>query len=577
MASSRRTSQRNRSRGRASSSRQRAPYVVAGNPSMRMAVVFGLFLLVVLFFVGRLFYLTLIVGPENAETAISGRTETITVEAKRGTIYDRNGNVLATSVDATTIYCNPSEVTDPSGLADTLVQLFGGVKSDYTKKLASTSTFVYLCKKADVDVASKLKDMGYDGVYFLSDSKRVYPYGQTAGQVIGLCDTDGNGIAGLELYYDDVLSGEDGEIVAEYGKGGYPIAGGQQQTVAATDGQDIVVSIDIEMQEYLEERLTQAVSDIEGKRGDSVIYDGATGDILAIASTPYLNPSDRSTVEEGATTLMPINTMYEPGSIFKSVTMAAVLEAGVLTPESEIYCPAYLEADEYTVSDAHTRASQTFTLTQILAESSNVGTSLAASELGFGPLYDKILEYGFAQKTGVDFPGESAGSCTEQSTWSLVRSYNVSFGQGISVTPLQMARFYGALANDGVAYQPHFLLSYPQTGEEPTYEGTKLITSSTVDSLTGMLEAVVTEGTGTKAAIDGYSVAGKTGTAQYADDSGTYVDGSYDISFIGYLPDTDSDLVCFVGVTEVPGDRSTAAAFKDIMAFAINHYKIAAQ
>lgn len=544
---------------------------------MRMALAFGLFLLVALVFAGRLFYLTLIVGPENAETAISGRTETITVEAKRGTIYDRNGNVLATSVDATTIYCNPTEVTDPSGLAEALAEAFGGEKSDYTKKLASTSTFVYLYKKADVDAAKAIQEMGFDGVYFLSDSKRVYPYGQTAGQVIGLCDTDGNGISGLELYYDEILSGEDGEIVAEYGKGGYPIAGASQQTVEAVDGQDIVVSIDIEMQEYLEERLAQAVTDIEGKRGDSIIYDGSNGEILAIASTPYLNPIDRSTVEEGATTLMPINTQYEPGSIFKSVTMAAVLEAGVLTPESEIYCPVYLDADEYTVSDAHDRAAQTFTLTQILAESSNVGTSLAAETLGFKPLYDKIVEYGFGEKTGVDFPGEASGSCSDQSTWSLIRSYNVSFGQGISVTPLQMARFYGALANDGVAYQPHFLMSYPQTGEEVEYGGAKLITSQTVDSLTGMLEEVVTDGTGTKAAIDGYAVAGKTGTAQYADSTGTYVEGSYDISFIGYLPDTDSDLVCFVGVTEVPGDRSTANAFKDIMSFAVSHYKIAAQ
>lgn len=549
-----------------------------GSP-LRIAGVLIFLALIALVLVGRVVYLSLIAGPANAETAVSQRTQIIDVSARRGTIYDRNGNVLATTIDATTIYCNPNEVIDAHKDAQSLSSVLGGNEEDYYDALTKkNSSFAYLSRKVDKDVADQVKDLDLDGIYFLPDSKRVYPNGQTAGQIVGLTDIDGKGVSGLELYYDDILSGEDGQMQVERGGNGYAVAGGITETKPAVNGQDIVVSIDLEMQEYLEQRTSQAVSELEGKRGDAVLYDGATGEVVAIASTPYLNPQDRSSVEEGATSLLPINTSYEPGSIFKGVTMAAILEAEVLSPTSELYAPEHLYADGYSVSDAHARAAQMMSLTEILAQSSNVGTSLAAKELGFKPLYDKIQQYGLTKVTGIDFPGESKGYLADQSAWSLVQSYNVSFGQGVMVTPLQMARFYGALRNDGVAQTPHFLVSKPQSNEIAQYQSEQIIeNTNAIEPLTTMLEAVVTQGTGKKAHIEGYSVAGKTGTAQYADDAGSYTPDKYNISFIGYLPNSSSKLVCFVGVTEVPGDRQTASAFKDIMSFAINHYQITAQ
>lgn len=589
MASGRRTSldsdgRRARSSSSARTGRAERRYSSAparGASSSRVWYALLLFVLVGAVLIVRVGYLAIIAGPSNAEDAIAARTVTVANDAKRGTIYDRNGTVLATSVEATTVYCNPYEVKDAKGTANQIAALLGGSPGDYIDALqAQDTSFAYVKRKIDTDAADLLKNMKLDGVYFLSDTKRVYPCGQIAGQVVGLCDTDGNGISGLELYYNDILAGTAGKSQVERGGKGYPIAGGLTEITPSQDGQDIVVSLDIEMQEYVETRLAQGVADIEGKRGDAIVYDGSTGEILACASTPYLNPADRSSIEEGATTLMPVNTQYEPGSIFKAITMAAVLEGGELTPASEIWCPTYLPADEYTVTDAHTRPAGDYTLSNILAASSNIGTSLAAERLGFGPLYNKIIEYGFAQKTGVDFPGEATGYCAEQSTWSHIRSYNVSFGQGVMVTPMQMARFYGAIANNGTACQPHFLISYPQTGETPAYATTQIIQNTDIlPGLEQMLVGVTTsdEGTGKKAAIEGYEVAGKTGTAQWADDSGKYVSGSYDISFIGYLANTDSNIVCFVGATDVPGDRQTTLPFKDIMSFAINHYRITAQ
>lgn len=588
--SGRRGTERPSSAGRGRTSREARPSVydasrhraaamneTGKDAASRLAFFVLLFGVIALAVCGRLVYLSLVVGPENADSAISSRTQTVTESARRGTIYDRNGNVLAMSVDATTIYCDPTAVTDPDAVAQALVDVFGGNADDYKASLTKeNSSFSYLYRKADTDDAQKIKGQKFDGVYFLDDVKRVYPCGQTAGQVVGLTDTDGNGVSGLELYYNDILSGEDGELEVERGGNGYPVADGVREIKAATDGQDIVVSIDVTMQEYLESRLSQAVTDLKGKQGQAVLYDGATGEVIACASTPYMNPGDRSTIEDGSTTLRPISTAYEPGSIFKCVTMAAILEANALDPDSEIYCPNKLTADQYTITDAHERSSKTMTLTEILAESSNIGTSLAASKLGFAPLYSKIQEYGLTSATGIDFPGESSGKLADQSTWSTVQSYNVSFGQGVMVTPLQMVRFYGAIANNGVAWQPHFLLSKPQTGEEESYDSEQIIeNTSAIDPLIGMMQEVVKSGTGTDARMDGFEPAGKTGTAQYtADGTSGYVKGKYNISFCGFLPYTNSKLVCFVSVSEVPNSGSTAGAFKDIMQFAVNHYTI---
>ncbi|WP_082673431.1 peptidoglycan D,D-transpeptidase FtsI family protein [Hugonella massiliensis] len=561
----------------ASRHRQAAMNETGKDAASRLAFFVLVFGIIALAVCGRLVYLSLIVGPQNADSAISARTQTVTESARRGTIYDRNGNVLAMSVDATTIYCNPSEVTDPDAVAQALVEVFGGSADDYKASLTKeNASFAYLYRKADTDAAQKIKDRKFDGVYFLGDVKRVYPCGQTAGQIVGLTDVDGKGVSGLELYYNDVLSGEDGELEVERGGNGYPVTGGVREVKAATDGQDIVVSIDVTMQEYLESRLTQAVGELKGKQGQAVLYDGATGEVVACASTPYMNPGDRSSIQDGSTTLRPISTAYEPGSIFKCVTMAAILEANVLGPQSEIYCPNRLTADQFTITDAHERSSKTMTLTEILAESSNIGTSLAASKLGFAPLYNKIQAYGLTSATGIDFPGESSGRLTDQSTWSTAQSYNVSFGQGVTVTPLQMVRFYGALANNGVAWQPHFLLSKPQSGEGESYASDQIIeNTSAIEPLVGMMQQVVKTGTGTDGQMEGFEPAGKTGTAQYtADGSSGYVKGKYNISFCGFLPHTTSKLVCFVSVSEVPNSGSTAGAFKDIMQFAVNHYSI---
>ena len=546
--------------------------------SGRVAVIFALFLILAAIFAGRLIYLQVIMADDYSTEARDARTLEIPITPKRGTIYDRNGRVLATSIEATTVYCNPREVTDANAAATTIAQLLGGKAEDYSEPLTRADTsFAYLKRKADVEVAQKLREAEIPGIYFLSDTKRVYPNGSVGGQIIGLVDIDGNGQTGLEYYYDDILGGEPGKMVMEQGATGITI-NGTAHPEEAVAGQDITISLDIDLQQKVEKTVTAMAADMKAKSGQSVVLDGATGEILACASSPLLDPTNIEEIPERAAECQCITRAFEPGSIFKSVTMLAALQANAVTPSDTFYCPTQLAADEYFVSDAHYREPETMTATQILVRSSNVGISLIAKRMGFDKLNDAIFAYGLdATETGVDYPGESTGYLLDFSQWSRIQGYNISFGQGISETPLQMARFYGAIVNGGQAHTPHFLLSRGD-GQSVEWKSSSLgVDESALSKLTDMLKLVVEEGTGTGAQIPGYAVAGKTGTAEYVDEEHRedgYVLDHYNNSFVGFLPDTDSKLVCFVGASEVPSETATTEVFQDIMSFAIERYNI---
>lgn len=568
----------------------------------------------------RLVYLQVIVAGDYSAQAQAQRTSYLTIEPRRGTIYDRNGVVLATSVDATTIYVDPTEVTDVNMTAQLLADSLGGQASDYLEKVTANNTrYSVIKRKADTSVGDDLqsrvtervaeaqkqenaraKDAGeqaqtvQSGIHFVTESRREYPNGQVAGQVVGACsigvDEDKNreyyyGICGLEKQYNEVLSGTPGYYEAEYGRSGQAIPGGVHEQVDAVDGQDIVVSIDINLQRDVEEYLTNGCKDLEAASGSAVLMDGSTGEIYAAASLPLFNPADRSEVKEGAMQLKCVTDLFEPGSIFKSVSTMAILETGTLTPDSELFCPASITADGYTISDAHERGDATFTLREILDQSSNVGISLATEQMGFDELYNHIVKYNLHSTTGVDYPGEgeegtdALGMLAPLEQWSAVQAYNVSFGQGVSVTPLQMTRFYGAIVNSGVECVPHFLLSMPQSGYTPVYETEDVIENKdAIGDIQSMLKTVVTDGTGKLAAIDGYNVAGKTSTAEiYDEENGGYRKNVYNLAFTGFLADSSSKLVCFVGANEVPGNRVVTPIFKDIMTSAIDRFGITSE
>ena len=541
----------------------------------RTGLLLGLFAIIAIVLLVRIVFLCVVAADEYSKDASDSRLTEITVEARRGTIYDRNGNILACSVDATTIYAVPSEVTDAQGTATILAALLDKDAADLEEKLSGSSTFAYISRKEKVEVANQVRDMNLPGIYFLEDSRREYPYGEAGGTVIGFVNMDGKGASGLEAYYDSILRGADGVRRVERGTQGVVISSSANNQVSAVDGQDIMVSIDIEMQIQLENTCKTWRDKLEVQT-QAMLMDATTGEIYAAASTPALNPSKTDNIETGATELSLVSGAYEPGSIFKTVSGLSVLEAGAFGVEDTIDCPATIEADGYEVSDSHARGDVTYTFREVMQYSSNVGISLITGEkLGFRKFYDTVLEYGFGEETGVDYPGESAGYVTNIDTWSTIQRYNVTFGQGLSATPLQMSRVYGALVNGGVACTPHFLIAYPKTGDVPEYETQEIIhNQKSIEDMTSMLQTVVSDGTAKDAQIEGFEPAGKTGTAEVANDEGGYYDDKYNVSFVGYLPNTTSNFVCFTGSIEEPREGNVSGMFRDIMSSAISRYNI---
>jgi cell division protein FtsI (penicillin-binding protein 3) len=597
--------------------------------SNREGLLFVGFCVVALLLVLQLINLQIFAADELSEKARAQRVRVTDIPAKRGTIYDRNGNVLAMSVDATTIYANPQEIEDPEATAAILASVLGGKAEDYYPKLSEktdpelvdktnklgTVTFVYILQKADVALAQKLKDRdaalkeqlaeeaqladssasaphtALYGIHYLQDSKRVYPYDAIGMQIIGTVFTNAKdrfeGLYGIEQMYENVLAGTDGKLSTEYsletGKplSGQPIPGSEREEIAPVDGQDIILSLDIELQQHVEAELARTGAERETDNGSALVLDAATGEILATASLPLANREGLSQeeVDRGATTLKAICSSYEPGSIFKSLTAAAILEERAMGTEDTIFVPSTRAIHDYTISDAHPRPDATMSLRTIIAQSSNVGMSIVKDRLSNETYASYLKRFGVGMPTHVDYVGESTGILAPWEEWPDIQSANISFGQGVEVSPLQMASFYGAVANDGIRYEPHFLIDRPQALDRSTFSdrSEQLMRSDTASELESMLISVVTDGSGHAARIKGYSVAGKTGTAQKASPEGGYLPDNYFVSFVGYFAGSESKLVCITSMDNpigADGNAPTGPLFASIMQFAANRYMI---
>ena len=529
--------------------------------------------------VGRLFQVQVIQHKAYDEERRRRHTADITLIASRGTIYDRNGSVLATSVPAKQIVLNAHNVKEDERevVARRLALVLGGTEAEYQGYLSKTdSQYRLLARQVDPEIAANLADI--TGIEISEDPKRVYPHGQIAGQVVGVANMDGEGLTGLELKYDDILRGENGQILVERGRNGQPISGGVRQETPAKNGHDIVISIDVDLQQYVEARLTEAIEEWGPKSASVAVLDCETGEIYAIASTPLLNPSDFSKADPDSFQLKPISDAYEPGSTFKCITAAALLEEGAVTADTVIDIGTSIDIDDYQISDSHEHGDIKLTFREVISESSNIGTVNASQLIERKTLISYIDRFGFGHNPGVDYPGVATGIVPAIENWNAATAANVPFGQGISCSTLQLARAVGAIAQGGIMTTPHFLLDQP---DDENYEGdwptSQIISSSTCYALTDILQTVVTEGTGTSAAVDGYSVAGKTGTAQKIVD-GKYSKQVYVMSFVGWLAHSDCSLVCVVVLDEPEGGNGgglvAGPSFKDIMTFVCDRYKV---
>jgi cell division protein FtsI (penicillin-binding protein 3) len=528
----------------------------------------------------RLVWIQVVVAPAYSAKATAQRFRDVELPPRRGTIYDREGEPLAVSVEARTVFASPNLITDTTATAKALAGALGGSAKEYQRKLEKDSGFEYIARKVDLDRAVELEKLQLRGIGFLDDYRRLYPSGELGCHVLGFVGVDATGLAGIEAYYDETLAGTPGVILGERDPHGDPIPGGIQKVIDPAHGHDVVLSIDKDIQYQAQLELASAVKQFAAKAGSVIIMNPRNGEIYAMASVPGFDPNEYGKAKPEAMRNRPITDPYEPGSTMKCMTAAAVIEEGLYTPESMFELPSVIRVGDRTIHESHGRGAVRWSLTEIVTNSSNVGTVKLGLKLGKKRLYNSLKAFGLTERTGVDVGGDTTGLLPPTSQWSSSSIGNIPFGQGVSVTPLQLSRALAGIANGGEMPTPHFLLEVPGSKYPPrAWPLKRAISAETAQQVNTMLEQVVTDGTGTEAAVRGYSVAGKTGTAQKAVPGGRgYSGGKYVGSFIGYLPSQDPRVLVCVTIDEPRngyyGGTVAAPTFSRLAQFTVAHLKI---
>jgi cell division protein FtsI (penicillin-binding protein 3) len=511
---------------------------------------------------------------------IEQRLRTEDLPATRAKILDRNGSPLAVTLEARDVYANPTLVTDPVGEAVQLSTVLGLRSKDVAQVLATPEhTFVYVQRGVDMDVAARVSDLHLAGIGLLPSEKRYYPSGSIAAQVVGVVDPDGVGITGLERQYDTSLTGTPGHRIVELSAMGQEIAGGVMVDHEPQPGADLELTIDRQIQFQAQQYLHQAVVANHAKGGTVIVMDPLTFEILAMANDPSFNPNHFGGVDPSDLVNRAVTDTWEPGSVNKTITAAAALQSGVVTPAQRFRVGATRTIEGYTIHDAEPHATEQMTLGDIIAHSSNVGISEVADRVGNERLQQAFASFGYGAPTGVGFPGEAAGIMPPDPNWSDITRATVSFGAGVAVSPLQMAAVYATIANGGTYMQPRLVRATVSNGvTTPIGPSTarQILSQDTSRTLTEMLAYAVADGTGYNAQIAGYQVAGKTGTAKKVDAAGKYTE-RYVASFIGFLPASQPRIVVAAIINEpdtVYGGVAAAPLFQHIARYAIQRLGI---
>jgi cell division protein FtsI (penicillin-binding protein 3) len=529
--------------------------------------------------VGRLAVLQGVDGAAYANAAEQDRLRTYPVAAIRGQVLDRDGRPFAYTVDASKVVADPTVVDDPATTAEALTTLLDVPVPELTAKLTQDTRYVVLATEISPETVDAIDALELPGILFEDDPVRLYPAGTVGGQVVGFVGRDGDGLAGIEQTFDRQLAGTPGERTVEVGSGGYPIPSGIDESTPAVDGSTVQLTLDQDLQYVMDQRLMAACDDGATTRASAVVLDVQTGQVLAMGSCPGYDPGAYSSTDPALLGNPVVSDVFEPGSVMKGVTLSAVLEEGIATPETVLSVNGHITAGDKVVTDAHDHAPIDWTVTGILAHSSNVGTIMLAREVGDEKLEQYMRAFGIGSTTGIELPGESAGIFQDSADWTESRAANVPIGQGVSVTTLQMASMYQTIANGGVRIEPRLVESV--TGPDGRVTGTtepattRVISQATADSMAYMLEAVVGEhGTAPLAEIEGYRVAGKTGTAQRANpDCSCYDGGGYVTTFVGFAPADAPRYVVAVDLerptSSAEGGQVAAPVFADVMRYAL--------
>ena len=541
----------------------------------RIRLLLGVFVLVFAIVFARAAWLQVVQGPRYAKLAETQHRDTQKTPAGRGTIFDRTGVQLAIGRQTTTVFADPHQIRNAAAVARAASDVLGvEANALYPKLLDKSTQFVYVQRFADPEKAALLEKRKLAGLGFYPEERRTYPQGKVGAQVIGYAGVDNKGLTGLEVQYDRKLRGRPGSRTI--------VRDGRGQTIDVLEslpeqkGADLFATLDHTIQAQAEAVMRATVAQWGAKAATAIVLDPKTGEVLAMAQAPGFNANRASDTSLELQRNHAVTDLYEPGSTFKLVTVTGVLSEGLVEPDTAFTLPYSIPIADRVIHDSHHRETQTFSVAQILEYSSNVGAVTLAKELGEEGLARWVEKFGFGRATGIDFPGESEGIVLPLEQWSGSTIGNVPIGQGISVTAIQMASIYAAVANNGVWMQPHLVSRVG--GRAPFTPAKRRIMSAEVNrQVKAMLKDVVAAGTGTEAAVPGYTVAGKTGTAQKPDGHGGYSSSKYVASFVGMVPASDPRLVVLVLVDEpslIWGGVVAAPAFAAIAKFGLQYLEV---
>ena len=509
--------------------------------------------------IGRLCFLQLFMGESLKARAAEQWYRDLPLKAKRGTIYDCNGNVIVDSRDVFTVYVRPRAVTDRAAVSKALAQALKLDEAKLVEKLSNAAVSEITVKKGvDFETGSALRDLNLDGVYFSVDSARNYPYSSYLAQVLGYTNIDNEGQNGLEGYYDKFLKGVDGFSATATDNKGVELENNVTKYYPAIPGADLNTGIDINIQSFAETAVEGAMVEWGSKSASIIVMDVNTGGIAAMARTPSYNLTDIPRDDIDMLNAYSKNTMivdvYEPGSTFKIFTTAAAIETGVVNDSTSFFCPGYRMVDGQRIKCWRTIGHGSQHLSEGVKNSCNCVFMDLALKLGTENFYDKLRGFGFGSKTGVDFFSESSGLLMREENVKTVDLARIGFGQAVAVTPLQLISGVAAVVNGGVYHTPHFVNSITDSMGNTVYTQPnvqrRVLSEETSAKMRELLEGVVSEGSGKKAGVDGYRIGGKTGTAQKYE-NGAIAQGKYVSSFVGFAP-ADNPMYAVLMIIDEP-------------------------
>ncbi len=548
-------------------------------PQRRIGLLFAVFLVLLLAGGVRAVWLGVVRADELQAAAVSQQVREVAVPAQRGSIVDRHGTELAVSEPAADVSATPYLIEDPGTLAGQLAPLLGRPEPEVLDALTREGTgFVYLARRLPADRAREIEKLGAVGIEVTDTTRRVYLRDALASQVLGAVGTDGQGLFGLEGAYDEALSGVDGSRRVVRDALGEAIS--VRDTEPAEAGESLRLTIDAAIQGKVEDVLARIGERYGPKGATALVMRPQTGELLAVANWPRVDANDWPGAPPYARQNRAVSSIYEPGSTFKAFTVAGALESGAVRPDTMFELPPSIQVADRVINESHPRGAVTLSVAEILAQSSNVGTIRIGQELGVERFDAWVRRFGFGSATGSDLPGEELGLVLDPARYSGSSMGNLPIGQGVAITPVQLAAAYGAIANGGVLRAPHIVA---RVGGEPadTPGGERIISQRTAAQLRTMLRGVLAPGgTASEAAIPGYQLAGKTGTANKVDsESGEYSQSRYIASFVGFAPADRPQLLITVMVDEpngaIYGGEVAAPAFQEIASFALPYLKIA--